>query len=123
MLEMALVLPLFTMLLVGMVEFGRVLMVKQVITNAAREGARTGAVNLNDTQALATAKSTAQNYITSSGVDLEPTNVTSSFVTTGGSPGLQVIVDYTYDSLLTNWVPGIPNNFILRSTAIMRRES
>lgn len=121
--EMALVLPLFIMLLVGIVEFSRVLMVKQVITNAAREGARAGAINLDDAQALANANSVTQSYITSSGVDLGSANVTSIFVTTGGSQGLQVTIDYNYDSLLTPWIPGIPDSFTLRSTAIMRRES
>lgn len=121
--EMAVVLPLFVMLLVGIVEFSRVLMVKQVITNAAREGARAGAINLDDAQALANANSVTQNYITSSGVNLGSANVTSIFVTTGGSQGLQVTIDYNYDSLLTPWIPGIPDSFTLRSVAIMRRES
>ncbi len=39
-LEMALILPILLTLLFGIIEFSRVLSVKQVITNAAREGAR-----------------------------------------------------------------------------------
>ncbi len=38
--EFALVAPVFFMVLLGMIEFGRMAMVQQVITNAAREGAR-----------------------------------------------------------------------------------
>lgn len=47
--EMAFVLPLFLMLVLGIVEFGRALMVGQLVTNSAREGARiaviTGSTN------------------------------------------------------------------------------
>lgn len=39
-LEMAVVSPLFFMLILGMIEFGSAMLAKQAITNAAREGAR-----------------------------------------------------------------------------------
>ncbi len=38
--EMAMVLPIFVVLLLGLVEFGRAIMVGQMVTNAAREGCR-----------------------------------------------------------------------------------
>lgn len=38
--EMALMLPVFFMVMLGIVEFGRAFMVGQLITNSAREGAR-----------------------------------------------------------------------------------
>lgn len=38
--EMALVLPIFFAVTLGIVEFGRAMMVGQMVTNAAREGAR-----------------------------------------------------------------------------------
>lgn len=41
--EMALVLPLFMLLVLGIVEFGRAMMVSNLITDAAREGARLAA--------------------------------------------------------------------------------
>jgi Flp pilus assembly protein TadG len=37
---MALVMPIFLMLILGIVEFGRAMMVGQMVTNASREGAR-----------------------------------------------------------------------------------
>jgi len=40
MVEMAVVLPIFFMVVLGIVEFGRAMMVGQLATNAAREGAR-----------------------------------------------------------------------------------
>ena len=49
MVEMAVVLPVFFMILMGIVEFGRGMMVTQIVTNCAREAARTaileGSVN------------------------------------------------------------------------------
>ncbi len=40
--EMAMVLPIFVTVTLGIVEFGRAMMVANVVTNAAREGARMG---------------------------------------------------------------------------------
>jgi Flp pilus assembly protein TadG len=40
MVETALVLPVFFMIVLGIVEFGRAMMVAQLLTNGAREGAR-----------------------------------------------------------------------------------
>ena len=42
--EFALILPLFILLLFGIIEFGLVLYNKQIITNACREGARAGII-------------------------------------------------------------------------------
>ena len=43
--EMALVLPIFVTVTLGIVEFGRAMMVGQLVTNAAREGARLGIID------------------------------------------------------------------------------
>jgi Flp pilus assembly protein TadG len=40
MVEMALVLPLFLVLVLGIIEFGRAMMISNLVTNSAREGAR-----------------------------------------------------------------------------------
>ena len=57
--EFSVVTILCAMLIFGVVEFGRILMVKQVMDNAAREGARYAVVHTNN---LAT--SDIQNYVT-----------------------------------------------------------
>lgn len=43
--EMALVLPIFLTVTLGIIEFGRAMMVSQLVTNAAREGARIGSLD------------------------------------------------------------------------------
>ncbi|NPV27636.1 MAG: pilus assembly protein [Firmicutes bacterium] len=47
--EVALVLPIFLLLIFGIIEFGRVLGAYLLITHASREGARAGAVGAADT--------------------------------------------------------------------------
>ena len=48
MVELALLLPLLLLILLGIIEFGRALFVKNDLTNAAREGARRASVSLTD---------------------------------------------------------------------------
>jgi Flp pilus assembly protein TadG len=55
MVEMALILPVLLLLVVGMLEFARAWNAKQVITDAAREGARLAVVQDGGTQAEVTA--------------------------------------------------------------------
>ena len=42
--EMAIVLPVFMLIVLGIVEFGRAMMVGQLLTNGARHGARQGVI-------------------------------------------------------------------------------
>lgn len=70
--EMAIVLPVFFMVVMGIVEFGRAMMVGQLVTNAARHGAREssveGATNASVTadvkSFVATAVGVAQSDVT-----------------------------------------------------------
>lgn len=43
--EMALVLPVFLLVSLGIIEYGRAMMTANLVTNAAREGARVAAIN------------------------------------------------------------------------------
>lgn len=58
--EFAVVLPLFTTLLFGIWEIGRMVQVSQVLQNAAREAARQASTG---TQSLSTIQSNIQSYI------------------------------------------------------------
>jgi Flp pilus assembly protein TadG len=53
-LEMALVLPIFFMVVLGIVEFGRAMMVGQMVTNAAREATRLAIVDGSTNSAVET---------------------------------------------------------------------
>lgn len=82
--ETALVLPVFFMVMLGIVEIGRFFMVSQLMTNAAREGARiaimTGSTN-NDV--TATVKQVAQATV---GVDPAVVQVTIQVTEYSGNP-------------------------------------
>ena len=66
--EMALVLPIFISLVLGIIEFGRGFMVAQLVTNAAREGARRaivdGSTNSDVTSYIQTFLHTSSNVAT-----------------------------------------------------------
>jgi Flp pilus assembly protein TadG len=74
--ETALVLPLFFLIVFGVIEFGRAFMVAQLLTNAAREGAR-AAITAGSTNAAVVTKVKAlvNDYI---GVPTSKVNVTVS---------------------------------------------
>lgn len=120
--EAVFILPIFFLLVVGIVEFGRILMIQQVITYAAREAARAGAVPYNEIDALDTAQSTAALALANSGLDADQATVTRQVVTVNEVPALEVDIEYPYVSQLAAWVPGIDNTFELRSRVFMRRE-
>lgn len=60
--EFAIVLPLMVLLIFAMVEFGLYLFNRQVITNAAREGARYGVVAREDRRTNSQIQTVVQNY-------------------------------------------------------------
>lgn len=61
MVEMALVLPVFLMLVLGIIEFGRALTIMILVTNAAREGARMAVIDGTTNADVTTAVSTFLN--------------------------------------------------------------
>src|SRR5659263_85200 len=62
--EFALVLPMFLLLLIGIAEFGRAWMTRNILTGASREAVRIAAVQGN----TATALSRANNILSSAGI-------------------------------------------------------
>ena len=78
--EMAMVLPIFLLVLMGMVEFGRALMVGQLVTNAAREGARMAILDGSSTSSV---KTSIQSFLSgAAGVSASDITVTA---TVGGA--------------------------------------
>lgn len=65
--EMAFVVLIFLMFLFGVLEYCRFLFTRQLVTNAAREGARYAVVNTNETTVEATTKAKVQTMM--SGMD------------------------------------------------------
>ena len=80
--EMAIVLPIFFMVVMGIVEFGRAMMVGQLVTNGARYGARLSAV---DGATNASVTTSVKNFVASS-VGTPAANVTVT-ITVDPGPG------------------------------------
>jgi Flp pilus assembly protein TadG len=71
--ELAVVLPLLCLLLVGAWEVGRLVQVKQLLCNAVREGGRQAATG---TVSAATVQQYVVNYLTTNGIAVSTSDVT-----------------------------------------------
>lgn len=119
--EFALVAPLFFILVFGMIEVGRMMMVQQVITNASREGARLAVL---DTATVGEIKSTVEDFLASgmiSGADVivspDPPSDAAH-----GEP-VTVTVEIAFDKV--SWLPSpvFLGDVNLSASTAMRRES
>jgi Flp pilus assembly protein TadG len=127
--EFGLILPLFILLLFGIVEFGLLLYNKQIITNAGREGARAGVVagipRLTDAQIQAVVNKYANNYLVTFGtgtINFNPPISPLQANRTGYLFGtnLTVSVTYPYDFLVLSGFGFGP--ITLRAQTIMKME-
>ena len=117
--EFALVVPIFLILLFGMVEFGRAWMTKNIITGAAREAVRRYAVIPYDNNM---AQIWADNILLSAGLDLSRRTIR---IYSDPVDNNIMITDVTYNFpvIIFGFIPGLPTNSILLSTSTtMRRE-
>ncbi|MBK6561157.1 TadE/TadG family type IV pilus assembly protein [Candidatus Amarobacter glycogenicus] len=94
--EFTMILPIFLMLLFGLVDFGRGFYTWLLITNAAREGARVAAVQ-GDSSAINTRiyDSFCDNYPSSCGLD--PAKLTINKTNVQGARGSAVEIDLSYN--------------------------
>ncbi len=124
--EFALVVPLFLVLLIGMVEFGRAWMTKNILTGAAREAVRRAAVQVDFYASDNVARQRATEVLNSAGIGVPPAVVIVNSDNTV-EPTLEVIVNYPLP-LLVGGNFGIGHFFgggssiLLTSRTSMRRE-
>jgi len=129
--EFALVFPLLLMVVLGIVDFGFMFQRMQVMTNAAREGARMAVL---PGYATADVKERVKNYVETGGVPTTSNNpdidVTPwTIPTTNGGPtmaGRRVQVTYTHQYLfigpIANLFGGSFTSVPVSGVAIMRNE-
>ena len=111
--EFALVIPILLLLMVGIMEFSRAWMTQNILTSAAREGARVAAVGGNGVDAA--------NLVLNS-ANITTANVT---VTPPGSPygPVMVTVNYDFPVSVPGFLPGWSAATIpLGSSTTMRQE-
>jgi len=119
--EFAVVAPLFFLLIFGMIEFGRMVMVQQVITNASREGARIGVLDGATTSDVTTA---VNNYLQSASIQGATVSVTPSPPSSAGY-GAPVTVAVSVSFNQVSWLPSpmFLGGQTLSATTVMRRET
>lgn len=117
--EFAIVAPVFFLLVIGLIEFGRALMVQQVLTNASRVGARTAiGLNATTTQVVNATTEYAQG-VSVSGVQV---SVTPSPAAAEAGDPITVTVTIPYEEV--SWLPApwFINDTTLSASSIMRKE-
>lgn len=121
--EFALVVPLFLLLLFGMVEFGRAWMTKNILTGAAREAVRRAAVQVDFPTSDNVAKQRATEVLNSAGIGVPPAVVTVNSYDSP-EPTLEVIVNYPFPVIIGGFFgwTGPGGTIMLSTTTSMRRE-
>ena len=131
--ETAITMPILLLLMVGIFEVGRAYETWQVLTNAAREGARMSITPDNDE---ATTKAMVKKYmddgqLTKAGSAVIAINKTATIVVNGNNVGAsQVTVDYPFEFIMLQpvarlVVPGTSTGaaITMRASALMRNEA
>jgi len=119
--EFAVVAPVFVMLVFGMIEYGRMVMVQQLLTNASREGARMGVLDGATTASVQTSVTTY----------LSNCSVTGATVTVNPNPpssagyGAPVTVTVSVPFSQVSWIPTpmFLSGKTLTASSVMRRET
>lgn len=114
--EFALVLPVFLLLLIGIAEFGRAWMTRNILTGASREAVRIAAVQGNTASAL----SRANTILSSAGISGASVNIADDGVPYGTC---SVTVSYAFPVSVAGFLPGVMGtNFTLSTATTMRKE-
>jgi len=119
--EFAVVAPVLILLLLGMIECGRMIMVQQALTTAVREGARTAIV---EGASASSAIDAAESFLAGAGITGGKITVTPSNTATAAH-GQPITVAVVVPFAKVSWLPHplFLGNAELSSTATMRRET
>lgn len=117
--EFAIVAPIFLLMVIGILELGRALMVQQVLVNASRVGARE-AVTIGAT--TGSVQTTVQDYTASVAVPGVQVNVTPDPATSTAGDPITVTASVPFSSV--SWLPSpwFLSGATLTSSSLMRKE-
>jgi Flp pilus assembly protein TadG len=128
--EAAMIMPMILLISVGIFEFGRAYQTSQILTNAAREGARLAVINGSTDEAV-TAR--VRSYMQAGSLPNYGTatvTIQRTVALTGADTASQVQIDYPFEFMVLNPVvrlvtptstTGAP--ITMQSSALMRNES
>jgi Flp pilus assembly protein TadG len=119
-LEFAVVVPVLIVLVFGMIEFSRLMMVEQILDNAAREGCRRAVM---DTASTSDVNTVVTNYLNNSGISGETISVSPDPSTASVGTAITVTVSIPYTSV--SWLPNpmFLGGATLSTSVVMRKES
>jgi Flp pilus assembly protein TadG len=125
--EFAILAPVLILLIFGMVEYGRMVMVQQLLTNASREGARVGILDGSSDDDVKNAvidKVGGAVPLDANDIVCNPSPVSSA----GAGETVTVTVSIPFAEV--SWLPigmaryvGIPDTLSLSASSSMRRET
>ncbi|MFH1312004.1 MAG: TadE family protein [Candidatus Eisenbacteria bacterium] len=113
--EFALLVPLLAILVLGIVEFGRIWMTMNVLASAAREGARIAAVTSPDQARVQTA---VENLLNAA--DITGATVTTTGPNADNEVTVRVQIDYTV--VTGSFVPGLSGTMQLSRSVVIHWE-
>ena len=126
--EMALILPLLIILLFGIIEFCFIVYNKNIINNAAREGARVGIVYEIPRKPSIEIQQVVQNYLGNNLISFNPNAATipdpeicPSGTGTGQDLTVRIVYNYGF-ILLPNFISNLSGGIDLNSEATMKCE-
>lgn len=122
--EFALVLPVLLLILFGTIEFGMIMYGREIVTNAAREGARAGIVQGPPKRTSGDITNIANTYLTGTGINQADVTFTPTGVGLSNPNMLTMTAQYRYNFLIP-YIPtvvGIPNPLIITTQVVMRHE-
>jgi Flp pilus assembly protein TadG len=117
--EFAIVAPVFFLMVVGFIEFGRALMVQQVLINASRVGARMASTTGSTTSGVQTA---VQNYATSVAVPGVTCTVSPNPATATAGTTITVTATVAFSNVSWMNTPWFLGGKTLRASSAMRKE-
>ena len=122
--EFALLLPVLLTILYGIIEFGMIMYGREVVTNASREGARAGIIQVSPKPTSGQITTIATNYMAGTGIN--PSQVTITVTGAGGASPTMLTVTATYNYLwLDPYIPtvlGLPSPLPITMSTTMRNE-
>ncbi|MEX0818548.1 MAG: TadE family protein [Pirellulaceae bacterium] len=120
--EFAVVAPVFVLLLFGMIEYGRMVMVQQMLTNATREGARRAVL---DGTSESHVKATVKDYLASGNILVNDNEISVTPDPVTAVLGDPVTVSMSIPFSRVSWLPSpmFLGNTNMSSSSVMRRES
>jgi len=121
MVEFAVVAPVFLILITGIIELGRAIVVQQLLTNASREGARIG--GYDTTNSASTVTTAVNSYLSNVGISGATTTITPSTLSSakdGDSVSVKVSIPFSSVSYLPS--PVYMGTTTLQATTVMLRQ-